>query len=703
MTIRSISSLKRAGEDMFRYIFEGMKDPILLLCNGEFIDCNSATVDMLGYGSTEELLHRRPGDLSPPTQPDGRPSADKAAEMIATALEDGFHRFEWVHLKVDGTPIDVEVTLTPITVGGQVILHTQWRDISAQKQADQDLRRSEAKLRAIYDTTTDAVMLLDTVRFLDCNRAALALFGCGSEVEFCAKHPADLSPPLQPCGTSSAILADRMIAQALERGAHRFQWVHRRADTDAQFLADVQLTAMDLDGRRVLQAVVRDMSERIQVETALRTSEALLRTIFDTSSVAIFSINHQGLIGFANRRMAEMFALPLERLVGASYGSLVEDSEQDQALANMRRHLDGDLAKVSLERRYRCGDGSTFWGHLTANRMPELEGGSPSLVCVVADITDRKQAEQALEERATRDRLTGAINRYHMEELINQDLLRLERYCHPISLIFFDLDHFKAINDTFGHAAGDTVLREVCALVRRCMRATDMLARWGGEEFLITMPSSGLGVACTLAERIRAAVAARPFPLVGQVTASFGVAECRMGESWESWLARADGALYAAKQAGRNRVVADRRNKPSGPPEAGNSSFLRLVWHCSYNSGHSDIDDRHSRLFDQANSLLDAIVGNRPKGEAVELIEAMLADLADHFAVEEQIFLAAGYEGAQRHIALHRDIGDKAAQLLADFRADRLNAGDIFAFVAHDVVDRHMLLEDQKAYSTFTG
>ncbi len=696
-----------------------MKDPILLLRNGEFIDCNTATLSMLGYGSKADLLHSRPSDLSPPVQPDGRPSEDKAADMIARSLRDGFHRFEWIHLRADGTPIEVEVTLTPIIVDGEVILHTLWRDISARKRADEALRRSEAKLRAIYDTTTDAVMLLDRTGFFDCNRATLALFGCASLEEFCSKHPGDLSPPVQPGGAASGVLADRMISQALDSGSHRFEWVHRRADTGADFPADVQLTAMTLDGRRVLQAVVRDMSERIAIESALRSREVLLRMIFDTSSVAIFFIDAGGLIGDANRRMAEMFALPLEDLIGASYGSLVAESEREEALGNMRRHLDQDRPDVSLERRYLRADGTVFLGHLTANRIPDLGNGSAGLVCVIADITERKLAEQTLEDRArtlqalnrelaaahqelerraTRDGLTGALNRQYLEEVIHQEIRRLERYCHPVSLIFFDLDHFKAINDTYGHAVGDSVLRQVCDLARRCMRSTDVLARWGGEEFLIATPNGGLAIAGLLAERIRATIAAHAFPVVGHVTASFGVAECRPGESWEGWLARADAALYAAKQAGRDRVLPDTAGE-SGPRNAEPSAFLHLRWSCSYNSGLAEIDRQHQGMFDHANALLAAITANRPRGDVMALAETMLADLRAHFAEEEQILVASAYADVAAHIRLHRQMEARATDLLAGYAANRLPARELADFIAHEVVAAHILAEDQKVFA----
>ena len=118
----------------------------------------------------------------------------------------------------------------------------------------------------------------------------------------------------------------------------------------------------------------------------------------------------------------------------------------------------------------------------------------------------------------------------------------------------FDIDHFKAVNDRYGHPVGDTVLVGLTRLVQRNLRAADTLARWGGEEFVIMMPHCDADEAVGLAEKLRALLALQTFETVGQVTASFGVTQCRPEDSPQSWLKRADLALYQAKAEGRNAV-----------------------------------------------------------------------------------------------------------------------------------------------------
>jgi diguanylate cyclase (GGDEF)-like protein len=152
------------------------------------------------------------------------------------------------------------------------------------------------------------------------------------------------------------------------------------------------------------------------------------------------------------------------------------------------------------------------------------------------------------------DSLTGAYNRRKLNELVAHEIARARRYSHPLSLFILDIDYFKRVNDTYGHDVGDAVLVELAGVVRDCMRDVDSLARWGGEEFVVLTPAAhGLGSAA-LAERTRAAVAAHVFPAAGHVYASFGVAEFAAGDTADTLFARADVALYKAKDGGRNRV-----------------------------------------------------------------------------------------------------------------------------------------------------
>ncbi|MCC6501636.1 MAG: GGDEF domain-containing protein [Deltaproteobacteria bacterium] len=175
----------------------------------------------------------------------------------------------------------------------------------------------------------------------------------------------------------------------------------------------------------------------------------------------------------------------------------------------------------------------------------------------------RKLLEE-LKRQAGTDGLTGAYNRVKFNEIIKLEMGRARRYQRPLSISIFDIDDFKRVNDTFGHNAGDSVLISISDIVRKHIRETSYLFRWGGEEFVLLLPEADLEGALTQAERIRQEIAELVFAQADSVTASFGLAQYRENDTADSFLKRADEAMYKAKSGGKNRVVADDRLNPAG-------------------------------------------------------------------------------------------------------------------------------------------
>jgi diguanylate cyclase (GGDEF)-like protein len=165
-----------------------------------------------------------------------------------------------------------------------------------------------------------------------------------------------------------------------------------------------------------------------------------------------------------------------------------------------------------------------------------------------------RRVNAILENHATTDSLTGIRNRRKFLELLQEEIWEAQRYGMPLALIFFDIDHFKLVNDTYGHEAGDSVLQELARIVTGMIRQTDIFARFGGEEFVILVHNNDVRTGRELAEKIRSRVEQHSFPLMGAVTCSFGVAQFYPDDTAETIIKRADDAMYAAKQAGRNRV-----------------------------------------------------------------------------------------------------------------------------------------------------
>ena len=171
------------------------------------------------------------------------------------------------------------------------------------------------------------------------------------------------------------------------------------------------------------------------------------------------------------------------------------------------------------------------------------------------DITIQKQAEEEFKNKAITDELTGLYNRRFLDERINEEIQHSDLYNEPISMIILDLDHFKHINDTWGHPVGDEVLKQTAKIASSIIRKSDVLFRLGGEEFLVLMPQTTTNDALVVAENIRETLDKNSDPIAGKITASFGVAEKMKSESFNSFYKRVDKALYHAKEGGRNRVV----------------------------------------------------------------------------------------------------------------------------------------------------
>jgi diguanylate cyclase (GGDEF)-like protein len=190
--------------------------------------------------------------------------------------------------------------------------------------------------------------------------------------------------------------------------------------------------------------------------------------------------------------------------------------------------------------------------------MIEFEG-SAALLAGISDISTQKVLEERLRDLATTDELTGLYNRRHFIELAEIELSRSRRKTAPTSLAMLDIDHFKLVNDHFGHAVGDRALVEVARAMKDTLRGSDVSARLGGEEFVVLLPETTLDGALAVTERLREGVGRAEVPTgdgrIAKITVSAGVAELGSAEGLDGLLKRADDALYLAKQQGRNRSV----------------------------------------------------------------------------------------------------------------------------------------------------
>jgi diguanylate cyclase (GGDEF)-like protein/PAS domain S-box-containing protein len=308
-----------------------------------------------------------------------------------------------------------------------------------------------------------------------------------------------------------------------------------------------------------LMAVIGDVTTIVRQQRQLRQDDARFRAIFEgVHDYAFYSVNAAGLIDSWNRSGERLFAYGAEDVMGSSFERFfAPDNPEDERRAHWSQLVikNGWLALEGWRERK---DGSRFWGETLISIMA-FEGGPSGFAVVDRDSTESKAHEDHLRALATTDVLTGLPNRRLLFETGKRAFDLARRHGTPLSLLMLDGDKFKTINDTYGHPAGDAVLRRIAELCRTVCRTSDLPARYGGEEFVILLPMTSGEGAREVAERLRAAAEDAVVEHDGKAlrfTVSIGVAAMDgTSASLEMLIEGADAALYRAKESGRNRVV----------------------------------------------------------------------------------------------------------------------------------------------------
>jgi diguanylate cyclase (GGDEF)-like protein/PAS domain S-box-containing protein len=293
-------------------------------------------------------------------------------------------------------------------------------------------------------------------------------------------------------------------------------------------------------------------AESKKAEEALKASETRYRRLFETSQDGILILD-------ADTAQITDVNPFLIRMLGYSHKDFLQKKLWEVGLfkdIELSRSAFSELQEKGYVRfkdlPLETKDGRTIDVEFVSNVY--LVNMKKVIQCNIRDITVQKRMEEKLKKLSTKDNLTGFYNRRKFKEIIRIEIERVKRYNQPLSIIMFDIDHFKKVNDKYGHGAGDYVLKTIASIVRKNVRKIDYLFRWGGEEFLILSSETQLDKAHALAERIRKAIESYKFKKVGKVTVSFGVTEFKERETQDSFIKRADDAMYKAKEKGRNRV-----------------------------------------------------------------------------------------------------------------------------------------------------
>jgi diguanylate cyclase (GGDEF)-like protein/PAS domain S-box-containing protein/hemerythrin-like metal-binding protein len=450
----------------------------------------------------------------------------------------------------------------------------------------------------------------------------------------------------------------------------------------------------------------------------LRISEERHRLLADNASDVIWMMNLDGRFTYISPSV--------EKLRGYTCAEVMQQSMQ-QALTSASLPVAMEAFGKSLaamaegkpfiefrgELEQPCKDGSTVWTEVTTSGMRNAAGEFIGILGVTRDISERKEIEAKVHRLAFHDYLTGLPNRRLLNDRLSQSMAANKRSGQFAALMFLDLDNFKPLNDTHGHEIGDLLLIEAAHRLQSCVRSMDTVARIGGDEFVVMLSrlsadkDKSIVQAISVAEKIRSALSV-PYQLMreGHVIAvehhckaSIGVAILDNESSQEDALKIADSAMYQAKEEGGNSIrLATRWPEHADAGKGPGTHLVKLVWHVSYASGHAVIDDQHRALIENGNKLLAAILADRPKDEVSERLNLLIANTVRHFEDEERILKDSLFPGADEHAKIHRELIAAAQILVRSFQAGSLGIGELFQFLAYDVVAQHMIIEDRKFF-----
>jgi diguanylate cyclase (GGDEF)-like protein/PAS domain S-box-containing protein len=431
-------------------------------------------------------------------------------------------------------------------------------DVTQQRDTAARLREVEERYQAVVSALHEGVVMYSASgEIVAANPRAQELLGL-SEQQLRGRTPQDARwRPIREDGTPWE--GDELpTARALQTGEAQLgeviglhmpggevRWV--QANATPLWGADRELTG-------VVTSFV-DITEQRARERALAAAEERFRTLFEAAPIGMSLTNLAGTKIAVNRALTQILGRPAETLVGLPIDEHLHPDDRAASLAAFARLAFGEQRSYRAEERVLDGDGAPVWVQLDATLLRDADGAPAAVLRQVQDISDRRRHEEQLHHLAYHDALTGLLNRRGFTRELERHVRHAERYGADGALLVFDLDNFKHINDTRGHHAGDDVIAAVAEIMGRRLRATDVMARFGGDEFAVLIPHGGLleaqAVAAALLEQIRTAQLG-PCTSDVTVTASIGIAAFD-GCVAADILVDADLAMYEAKRAGGDR------------------------------------------------------------------------------------------------------------------------------------------------------
>ena len=310
--------------------------------------------------------------------------------------------------------------------------------------------------------------------------------------------------------------------------------------------------------RHALRELAHAVTALIDARRQQADSERQLHRLYHDTPAMLYSLDGSGRLIAASQLWLDRLGYTRDEILGRNPREFMTPASREAFLQVRQGYWSAGGCRDHACQFVRA-DGSVIDVLMSAVVERAAHGEPVRALCVLTDVTEQLRLQRELQRVAHEDSLTGASNRGRFVELLGAEIERANRHGRALSLVLFDVDRFKQVNDTYGHAAGDAALRSLAAVAKAQLRRSDVLGRLGGEEFALLLPETGGDGALQVAERLREAVAAIPVAHADRsfaVTISLGVSSLLPGDTPDRVLARADEALYAGKRSGRNRTVA---------------------------------------------------------------------------------------------------------------------------------------------------
>jgi diguanylate cyclase (GGDEF)-like protein/PAS domain S-box-containing protein/hemerythrin-like metal-binding protein len=503
-------------------------------------------------------------------------------------------------------------------------------------ETEAKLHEPAERYRVLFTKAKIPMLLIDpqSGAIVEANEAACRYYGY---------HAQQLeSMRITDINTFTAQQVQEEMQRAAEEQRSHFFFRHRLANGDIRDV-EVHSGPLVIGGRPLLYSVINDISERRAAERQLKESEARFRHVMEHAPLGISIADLHGRFTEVNQALCDIVGYAREELQRMSIDDITHPADLAISRKSVRSLLEGREPAAKYEKRYLHKSGATIWMQISVSLERDWAGAPLYFIQLAEDISRRKEVERRISFLAHHDRLTELPNRDLFLDRLSGSISRARRKHKLLALFFLDLDGFKAVNDNFGHEAGDAVLKMVARHLLASVRDVDTVARLGGDEFAIIFDEiehaqDVAAVARKIIQRLAA-----PFVLPDKGECSIGVSigiaiYPDNGAEIDRLMSAADDAMYASKRRGRNNYT---YFEGAARGYASNHPWITLDE--AHRLGEPEIDRQHQELANLLNELNDAVRENRTSEFIAQLFDDLIAYAEGHFAMEEQLMEKYAY------------------------------------------------------------